>query len=302
MINLALALVITIFAATNILSILTNGTFGFFALNYAYSVEVTPDSLKEIRENLLEVRLSLQKGDLIEALQHLNNVDEQILLLTSNNTSSIEYEKNKNIPIPAQEEKISIEPVNMTNHIAENLQDLKISFDSIKINNDHDLLYEGEWKIDAYVNGKKISLLSNSSMGVESGQTVVFPKGDKFMNIQIMDNQTLRIVTLGIEYDSKTDQLKNYLPDISSILDNDNVPLSEDKDRSRFSIEPFTAFDRNDAIGIVAKEFTAKDNFGIGLNHDYCSESSGEAGDLYDIVDTNCDFQLRFSIESNNKI
>lgn len=209
---------------------------------------------------------------------------------------------NQIVHILAQDEKINIEPVNITNHITENLQDLKISFYSIKINNDHDLLYEGEWKIDAYVNGKKISLLSNSSMQVESGQTVVFPKGDKFMNIQIIDNQTLRIVTLGIEYDSKTDQVKNYLPDISSILDNDNVPLSEDKDKSRFGIEPFTAFDRNDAIGIVAKEFTAKDNFGIGLNHDYCSDSSGEAGDLYDIVDTNCDFQLRFSIESNNKI
>ena len=93
MINLTLVLVIYIFAATNILSMLTNGIFSFFALNYAYSVEITPDSLKEIRENLLEVRLSLQKGDLIEALQHLNNVDEQFLLLTSNNTSSIEYEK-----------------------------------------------------------------------------------------------------------------------------------------------------------------------------------------------------------------
>ena len=94
MINLAVVLVINIFAAS-ILSMLTNGTFGFLALTYAYSVEVTPDSLKEIRENLLEVRLSLQKGDLIEALQHLNNVDEQFLLLTSNNTS-IEYDKNKN--------------------------------------------------------------------------------------------------------------------------------------------------------------------------------------------------------------
>ncbi len=205
----------------------------------------------------------------------------------------------------AQDEKINVEPINinMPNHTtSENLRDLKILFDSIKINNDHDLLYEGEWKIDAYVNGKKISLLSNSSMQLESGQTVVFPKKDKFMNIQLMDNQTLRIVTLGIEYDSKTDQIRNYLPNISNILDNDNVPLSEDKDKSRFSIEPFTAFDRNDAIGIIAKEFTAKDNFGIGLNHEYCSESSGEVGDIYDIVDTNCDFQLRFSIESNNKI
>jgi hypothetical protein len=210
---------------------------------------------------------------------------------------------NQIVQILAQDEKINIDgPLNMNNNVTDDPQNLKVSFDSIKINNDHDLLYEGEWKIDVYVNGKKIPLLSNFSMLVESGQTVVFPKEEKFTNIQIMNNQTLRIVTLGIEYDSKTDQIKNYLPDISSILDNDNVPLSEDRDKSRFGIEPFTAFDRNDAIGIVAKEFTSKDNFGIGLNHDYCSESSGEAGDIYDLVDTNCDFQLRFSIELNNKI
>lgn len=55
----------------------------------AYSKEeVTPEFIKEIRENLLEVRLSLQKGDLIEALQHLNNVDEELLLLSSNTTNS----------------------------------------------------------------------------------------------------------------------------------------------------------------------------------------------------------------------
>ncbi len=198
--------------------------------------------------------------------------------------------------ILAQDERIKDESINIANYNTDFMQDLKISFDSIKINNDHDLLFDGEWKIDAYVNGKRISLLPNSSIGLESGKTVLFPKGEKFLNIQIMKNDTLRLVTLGIEYDSRTDQLKNYLPDISSILDNE-VPLSEDKDRSRFSVEPLTAFDRNDAIGIIAKEFTAKDNFGKSIKHDYCSENSGEEGDLYDAVDTNCDFRLMFTIE-----
>ena len=152
--------------------------------------------------------------------------------------------------ILAQDERIKDESINIANYNTDFMQDLKISFDSIKINNDHDLLFDGEWKIDAYVNGKRISLLPNSSIGLESGKTVLFSKGEKFLNIQIMKNDTLRLVTLGIEYDSRTDQLKNYLPDISSILDNE-VPLSEDKDRSRFSVEPLTAFDRNDAIGII---------------------------------------------------
>jgi hypothetical protein len=173
---------------------------------------------------------------------------------------------------------------------------LRISFDSIKINNDHDLLFNGEWKIDVYVNGKRLSLLNNSIEGVESGQTILFPKGERVIDTKIMDNETLRIITLGIEYDSKVDQLKNYLPDITSILNNDD-PLSDDKDKSRFSVESFTAFDKNDSVGIIAKEFSIKDNFGRGLNHDYCSESTGESGDLYDIVDTNCDFRLIFTIE-----
>lgn len=199
--------------------------------------------------------------------------------------------------ILAQDGKIiNDESINNTDYNPKVMHDLKISFGSIKINNDHDLLFEGEWRIDAYVNGKRISLLSNSSMGVESGQTVVFPKEEKSVNVQVTENENLRIITLGIEYDSITDQLKNYLPDISNILD-DKVPLSEDKDKSRFGVEPLTAFDKNDAIGIIAKEFTVKDNFGKNLKHDYCSESSGEAGDLYDVVDTNCDFRLIFTIE-----
>lgn len=37
-------------------------------------------NFEELRDNLVEVRLALQKGDLTEALQHLNNAEEQLLL------------------------------------------------------------------------------------------------------------------------------------------------------------------------------------------------------------------------------
>ena len=93
MTKFTLILVINIFLAMT-LSVLINTVFDFFSIYHVYSIDVTTDSLKEIRENILEVRLSLQKGDLIEALQHLNNVDEELLLLTSNN-SSLEYENTK---------------------------------------------------------------------------------------------------------------------------------------------------------------------------------------------------------------
>src|SRR5262245_40068612 len=72
------------------------------------------EDLEEIRENVMEVRLALQKGDLIEALQHLNNVDEDLLLLETglNPSSSASVSGNSNdnnstsasqIPIPPGE-------------------------------------------------------------------------------------------------------------------------------------------------------------------------------------------------------
>ena len=68
---------------------------------------LSTEDLEELRENLLEVRLALQKGDLIEALQHLNNVDEDLLLLemslqTSNSSlvygDSINGDISSNLP------------------------------------------------------------------------------------------------------------------------------------------------------------------------------------------------------------
>src|ERR671916_195560 len=105
---------------------------------------------------------------------------------------------------------------------------LNVAFNSMKINNDHDPLFPGEWKIDTYVNGQRTQLWIGSELDrVNTGQTVTFS--------------------------------------------------------------------RNDVIGIVAKEYNAKNNFGIG-RHDECSQSVGEAGDLYDEVDTSCDFRLRYTI------
>ena len=70
------------------------------------------------------------------------------------------------------------------------------------------------------------------------------------------------------------------MPNITGILDKD-LPISGYSDEVRNSIEHIIAFDRNDAIGTVAKEYGAKNNFGIG-QHDECSQSVGEAGNLYD--------------------
>ena len=167
---------------------------------------------------------------------------------------------------------------------------LNVAFNSMKINNDHDPLFPGEWKIDAYVNGQRTQLWIGSELDrVNTGQTVTFSGKD--VNVTIPANGTLRVVTVGVEFDIDP---QDKLPNITGILDKD-LPLSDYSDEAESSIEHLIAFDRNDAIGIVAKEYSAKNNFGIGW-HDECSQSVGEAGDLYDEVDTSCDFRLRYTI------
>jgi hypothetical protein len=67
--------------------VLTNTIIGLpvFA---ATATDMNFNSFEELRDNLVEVRLALQKGDLTEALQHLNNVEEQLLLFEESVTAN----------------------------------------------------------------------------------------------------------------------------------------------------------------------------------------------------------------------
>jgi hypothetical protein len=52
---------------------------------------------------------------------------------------------------------------------------LNVIFDSIKVNNDHDPLFPGEWKIDSYVNGQRTQLWMGSELNrVSTGETIIF--------------------------------------------------------------------------------------------------------------------------------
>jgi hypothetical protein len=54
----------------------------------ATASDMKANNFEELRDNLVEVRLALQKGDLTEALQHLNNAEEQLLLFEENVTAN----------------------------------------------------------------------------------------------------------------------------------------------------------------------------------------------------------------------
>jgi hypothetical protein len=325
------------------------------------------EDLEEIRENMMEVRLALQKGDLIEALQHLNNVDEDLLLLetglsSSDNvsgfsssrigdsasnsmapeifaedeTTGANYDHDNNITNNNNNNKSFDELqqnkalINNTTHSVskksldrdnksslvnaskseDSMQKLNVTFNSIFVNDDHDILFPAEWKLDGYVNNKRVQLSDNSGLDrVESGQVIDF--NDKSVTIDVPENGSLRIATVGAEMDdgdiggrNKNNQSTVYgggdgtsetvLLDISGILDIE-APLPEYKDKVEDSVQFLTAYDRNDAIGIIAREFDARNSFGIGDHYD-CSESTGEVGDLFDTVDTNCDYRLSYTI------
>ena len=59
-----------------------------FLILSAGTLETNSKDFEEVRDNLVEVRLALQKGDLTEALQHLNNAEEQLLLFAENATAN----------------------------------------------------------------------------------------------------------------------------------------------------------------------------------------------------------------------
>ena len=59
-----------------------------FLILSAAASEINAKDVEEVRDNLVEVRLALQKGDLTEALQHLNNAEEQLLLFAENATDN----------------------------------------------------------------------------------------------------------------------------------------------------------------------------------------------------------------------
>jgi hypothetical protein len=334
-------------------------------------VSLKTEDLEELRENIMEVRLALQKGDLIEALQHLNNVDEDLLLLetslqTSNsslvygnsstsdittnlqapeismeegglganygsydkndnkNTNNSNYDyaalgQNKSLPDNNTIFTISNNTLDLGRNASsvnqasseDSIRKLNVTFNSILINYNHDILFPAEWKLDAYVNNKRVQLSDNTGLDrVESGQAIDF-KG-KSLAIDLPENSTLRIATVGAELDEgSTDGMRKnnqtgmdrrgddsgegVLPDISGILDTE-IPLPEYRDKVENSVQFLTTYDRNDAIGIITREFDARNNFGIGDHYD-CSESTGEVGDIFDTVDTNCDYRLSYTIE-----
>jgi hypothetical protein len=161
-----------------------------------------------------------------------------------------------------------------------------VTFDSVKINEDHDY-GSGEWKkLWVGVNGRWIELSGpNGHYGLEAadnGDLIRFPAGSKTVTLTVPENGKLRIQSTGWEDDNDGYYGHGYLwylalPPYS--------PIGPDK---------AGALNDNDKIGVVITEYSTAENFGIGPH----SDASQQHGDS----ETLGDFNLNYHIEQLSKI
>lgn len=176
-----------------------------------------------------------------------------------------------------------------TDNAATGMKQLRITIDALKVNTDHDPLFEGEWMMDAYVNDHRVPLLEQA-ISVDNGETINFTQNNSVV-VSVPQNGSLRLVTVGFESDLGFESL----PDISTQLTND-IPYDLYVIRAQDLVESFTLFDANDPNGFVTKQFTAAENFGVGQHRD-CSEPNVQATDPSGAFESACDFELFFTIE-----
>jgi hypothetical protein len=185
---------------------------------------------------------------------------------------------------------------------------LKVIFDSIKINNDHDIVSPwghlgstlglederpGAWYLDAYVNEKRIPLSLGAGMAhVRDNDEIFFPR--KNINLDVPDNGSVRIVTAG--YDQDTEHI--ILPDLSKDL-SDALPILGDRGINPGPIynisRTLIAANKNDPLGVLIKEYDKEFNFGLG-EHRECSTPNEVIIDLRQSQETSCDFVINYRI------
>jgi hypothetical protein len=167
---------------------------------------------------------------------------------------------------------VAVKWIDMTRPIPEpqGFRTLRVTFDSIRVNEDHDY-FSGEWnKLWVGVNGKWIELSGPSGHyglnDVDNGDLIRFPAG-KSVTVIVPDKGVLKIQTSGWEDDNDGYYGRRIL----------SFP------------PPAGALNDNDKIGVVIKPYTAANNFGIGPHSDF----SGTTGPS----ETNRDFTLNYRIQ-----
>jgi hypothetical protein len=148
---------------------------------------------------------------------------------------------------------------------------LRVTFDSVKINTDHDDLFSGEWRLWVRANSHWLEIPKPSLDDVDDGQTVAISRS---VDLIVPDNGTLEIETTGWEDDC----------DFAFRSSEMNIHLW-DAGLKDLACE----VNGNQDIGTVREEYDASNLFGVGSAKNALSKRNGAA-------DTSGDFNLRYHI------
>ena len=156
----------------------------------------------------------------------------------------------------------------------------KVKIDSIKIHNDHDPFASGEWRMFFTSNAQQIRVdTPNGAMwDVDNGETVVFR--NLFLNVAIpTTNGVIFIDTFGEEVDGQETKIPAIPAAVRAAFVAGAVitgnPLAATYtgylDKARSVLQTIVNLDKNDALGIISKEYRQADNYGIGVHSDRSS-------------------------------
>ena len=178
---------------------------------------------------------------------------------------------------------------NGTQPSTEDFGTLRVTFDSIHINKDHD---DGsaEWKnLWVGVNGKWIELSGPDGhyglQDADDGETFAFPADSKTVTVIVPENGELKIKTTGWESDGGDGYYGTQLINCNAIPPHCEIPIGAVTD--------------NNQIGLVEKTWTKAKNFGVGIGppnpppRQSQTSIPASAGDS----ETDRDFILNYHIE-----
>ena len=267
-------------AYTNRAYIYVHGRAGYYKApvavqNYEFDVPLPPrpfaDSLlrrNQLRAEVLELPFGGPRPILTP--QPANNptrVHVVYPLNSGNSDPNLRY--GAVLAVGWQETSIAAQPLNPG---PTRFRQLRVTFDSIRINEDHDTAFSGEWNLWVRAGGTWFQV---SGLGdVDNGQTVQI--GKTFTMI-VPENGSWSVQTTGWE-----DDCDGRFADTDAEAERGDLSLAD------LACE----VNGNQNIGIVsniATPYTAADNFGVG-QHNSPSRRNGDA-------DTLQDFHLRFHVE-----
>jgi hypothetical protein len=169
----------------------------------------------------------------------------------------------------------------------------KVKIDSIKIHSDHDPFASGEWRLYLDSNGQrvKVDTPGGAMWDVDNGETVTFP--NLFVDLSIPTNGVIFIDTLGQEVDGQETKIPAIPSSVKIAFAVGAVAVSGNPlaatytgylDQARSVLQKIVALDKNDALGIISKEYRQAENYGIGTHAE--RSSSGDYTLTYTISRT----------------